>query len=426
MSILERVKCAKNASISLGAISSEMKNTVLSAIATELAEQASAIAKANLIDMAQAREANLPAPLLKRLAFDEAKIKGVIDGIHSLINLPDPVGNVLSATELDEGLTLTKVTCPIGVIGIIFESRPDALVQISTLCLKSGNAAVLKGGSEALNTNRELARVICEASEKAGLKSDWLQLIETREDVREMLKMDGLIDLIIPRGSNAFVKYIMDNSNIPVLGHADGICHVFIDQTADIQMACNIAIDSKCQYVSVCNAMETLLVHQAIAPRLLPTLCEKYKERGTRLLGCERTRAIVPMEPATEKDWDTEYLDNVLSIRIVDDLAAAIDHINTHGSGHTDVIVTQDAAAAETFMNLVDSGDVFWNCSSRFADGFRFGLGAEVGISTNKIHARGPVGLEGLVIYKWHLAGHGQIVADYAEGRKHFTHKKLK
>ena len=426
MSILERVQSAKKASITLGAVSTEKKNSVLSAIAEELSAQAPAILEANLRDMAAARQANLAAPLLKRLAFDQAKLNGVIDGIHSLLTLPDPVGNVLSETELDDGLTLTRVTCPIGVIGIIFEARPDALVQISSLCLKSGNAVVLKGGSEALNTNRELARVIREASEKAGLSSDWLQQIETREDVREMLKMDDYIDLIIPRGSNAFVKYIMDNSNIPVLGHADGICHVFIDQSADIPMACDIAIDSKCQYVSVCNAMETLLVHQAIAPKLLPVLCEKYKERGTRLLGCERTRAIIPMEPATEKDWDTEYLDNVLSIRIVDDLSAAIDHINTHGSGHTDVIVTEDAVAAETFMNLVDSGDVFWNCSSRFADGFRFGLGAEVGISTNKIHARGPVGLDGLVIYKWRLAGHGQIVADYAEGRKHFTHKKLK
>ncbi len=426
MSILERVQSAKKAAIALGATSTEEKNHVLSAIADELSAQAPAILEANLRDMAEATQANLSKPLLKRLAFDQKKLDGVIDGIRSLLNLPDPVGKVLGKTELDDGLTLTQVTCPIGVIGIIFESRPDALVQISTLCLKSGNAAVLKGGSEALNTNRELARVIREASDKAGIKSDWLQLLETREDVREMLKMDDYIDLIIPRGSNAFVKYIMENSNIPVLGHADGICHVFIDQSADIDMACDIAIDSKCQYVSVCNAMETLLVHQAIAPKLLPVLCEKYNARGTRLLGCERTRAIVPMEAATEKDWDTEYLDNILSIKIVDDLASAIEHINTHGSGHTDVIVTQDETAANTFMNLVDSGDVFWNCSSRFADGFRFGLGAEVGISTNKIHARGPVGLEGLVIYKWRLAGHGQIVADYAEGRKHFTHKKLK
>jgi len=426
MSILERVQSAKKASIALGAISTEEKNRVLSSIANELSAQAPAILEANVRDMAEASQANLSKPLLKRLAFDQKKLDGVIDGIRSLLNLPDPVGKVLSETELDDGLTLRQVTCPIGVIGIIFEARPDALVQISTLCLKSGNAAVLKGGSEALNTNRELARVIREASDKTGLKSDWLQLLETREDVREMLKMDDYIDLIIPRGSNAFVKYIMENSNIPVLGHADGICHVFIDEKADIDMACDIAIDSKCQYVSVCNAMETLLVHQAIAPKLLPVLCEKYKERGTRLLGCEHTRAIVPMEAATDKDWDTEYLDNVLSIKIVDDLASAIEHINTHGSGHTDVIVTQDETAANTFMNLVDSGDVFWNCSSRFADGFRFGLGAEVGISTNKIHARGPVGLEGLVIYKWRLAGHGQIVADYAEGRKHFTHRKLK
>jgi glutamate-5-semialdehyde dehydrogenase len=251
-------------------------------------------------------------------------------------------------------------------------------------------------------------------------------LLETREDVREMLKMDDYIDLIIPRGSNAFVKYIMEHSRIPVMGHADGICHVFVDKAADLDMAVAVCCDSKCQYVSVCNAMETLLIHAAVAAPFLQKVVPALRERKVRLLGCEATRRIIPdMEAATEADWDTEYLDRILSIRIVPSLDAAIDHINCHGSGHTDAIVTADEARAERFMNRVDSGDVFWNCSTRFADGFRFGLGAEVGISTNKLHARGPVGLEGLTIYKWKLKGHGQIVADYAEGRKHFTHRKL-
>lgn len=425
MSILEKVKSAKQAAVGLGAETVERKNQVLQAIAAELRQEAPAILAANVEDMQAATAAGLAKPLLKRLTFDQGKLDGVIAGVESLLRLPDPVGHTLSATELDKGLNLYKVTCPIGVIGIIFESRPDALVQISTLCLKSGNAAVLKGGSEALHTNRELARVIRAASEKAGLSSEWLQLLETREDVNEMLKLDDYIDLIIPRGSNAFVRYIMEHSNIAVLGHADGICHVYVDRAADVEMAVKVAVDSKTQYVSVCNAAETLLVHADIAATVLPPLAEALRAKGVRLLGCERTRAIVDMELATEQDWDTEYLDYILSIRVVDSLEAAIDHINTHGSGHTDVIVTADEQAAVTFMNRVDSGDVFWNCSSRFADGFRFGLGAEVGISTNKIHARGPVGLEGLVIYKWMLKGSGQIVADYAEGRSHFTHRPL-
>lgn len=425
MSILEKVKCAKSASIELAALSSERKNEVLRALAEGLRAGAEGILRANEQDMALAREASLAKPMLKRLSFDQLKLEGVIAGIESLLGLPDPVGKRLSGTELDTGLELYKVTCPIGVVGVIFEARPDALVQISSLCLKSGNSAVLKGGSEALHTNRELARVIKESSERAGLCSDWLQLLETREDVGEMLKMDAYIDLIIPRGSNSFVKYIMEHSNIAVLGHADGICHVYVDSAADIDMAVAVSVDAKSQYVSVCNAMETLLVHRDIAEKFLPALKAGMEAKGVRLLGCERTRAVVEMEAATDADWDTEYLDYVLSVKVVDSLDAAIDHINTHGSGHTDVIVTADESAAERFMQRVDSGDVFWNCSSRFADGFRFGLGAEVGISTNKIHARGPVGLEGLVIYKWLLKGNGHIVADYAEGRKQFTHKPL-
>jgi glutamate-5-semialdehyde dehydrogenase len=425
MNIRERSMAAKKASIQLAAADTRTKQEALTAIAQALDENRDAIIAANREDLRVSEENRLAGPLLKRLKFDGGKIDDVIGGINSLLKLPDPVGVTLSATELDRGLELFKVSCPIGVIGIIFESRPDALVQISTLCLKSGNAVLLKGGSEAANTNRTLASVIREASEAAGIPAGWLQLLETREDVGDMLKMDEFIDLIIPRGSNEFVRHIMDNSRIPVLGHADGICHVYVDAGADLEMAAAIAFDSKCQYVAVCNAMETLLVHEVVAKNFLPLLQQAFATRQVEIRGCEKTRAIIDAVPAQESDWKTEYLDYILSVKVVGSLQEAIDHINTYGSGHTDAIVTPDPESAATFMDLCDSADVFWNCSTRFSDGFRYGLGAEVGISTNKIHARGPVGLEGLVIYKWKLKGSGQVVADYAEGRKRFTHRPL-
>ena len=425
MTTADLARAAKAASIPLAAIDTDTKNRALTAIGEALAAHADSILAANRADLARAAAENLAAPLLKRLKFDEAKLQGVIEGIASLARLADPVGEMLGATELDEGLELYRVSCPIGVIGVIFESRPDALVQISTLCLKSGNAVLLKGGSEALETNRALAQVIREASVAAGVPDGWIQILETRADVTEMLKLDDCIDLIVPRGSNEFVRYIMDHSNIAVLGHADGICHVYVDAAADLAMATAVATDSKCQYVAVCNAAETLLVHEAVAADFLPQVAAALAAQNVELHGCERTCALIDAQPATEEDWQTEYLDYTLAIRVVDDMAAAIDHINQYGSGHTDVIVTGRAEAAETFMNLVDSGNVFWNCSTRFSDGFRYGLGAEVGISTNKIHARGPVGLEGLMIYKWKLKGTGQTVADYADGRRTFTHRPL-
>jgi len=426
MSINETAQKARQASLCLATAKTEAKNQALEAVRHALQANADAIIAANETDLAQAEKDNLAAPLLKRLKFDHSKIDAVCEGIGSLIALEDPVGQTLRATELDAGLELYKVTCPIGVIGVIFESRPDALVQIATLCLKSGNAALLKGGSEALHTNRILAEVISQAAVSAGMPDGWLGLLQTRADVADMLKMDDSIDLIIPRGSNEFVKYIMDNSNIPVLGHADGICHVYIDANADIDMAVRIVVDSKCQYVAVCNAAETLLVHEQIAADFLPNVKTALEAKGCEIRGCEKTCTIIDTKTATETDWKTEYLDYILSIRVVDSLNAAIGHINTYGSGHTDVIVTKDDQAAMTFMDQVDSGDVFWNASTRFADGFRFGLGAEVGISTNKIHARGPVGLEGLLIYKWRLIGNGHIVADYTgTDAKHFTHKQL-
>lgn len=425
MDMLELARRVQEAARELAGFTAEQKNNALASIAESLQNRKEEISKANREDLRRSEEEQLTPPLLKRLKFDEAKIAEAVEGIYSLIGLEDPVGKTLLATELDEGLELYRVTCPIGVIGVIFESRPDALVQISTLCLKSGNGVLLKGGSEARETNRILAEVITAATEKAGLPANWLALLETRADVNEMLKMDECIDLIIPRGSNDFVRYIMDHSRIPVLGHADGICHLYVAEDADLDMAVKIAVDSKTQYVAVCNALETLLVHEKIAPDFLPALKRVMDEKQVELLGCPQTRSIIPAAPAAEADWKTEYLDYRLSIKVVASLDEAIEHINRYGSGHTDSIVTRDRGKAAKFMACVDSGNVFWNCSTRFSDGFRYGFGAEVGISTSKIHARGPVGLEGLVIYKYKLIGNGHLVEDYANRSRTFKHKKL-
>lgn len=425
MNINESAAIAKKASIVLANCSSDLKNNALIAISKALFERQADIIKANKEDLELGIKENLSDPILKRLKFDESKIDDVVSGIKSLINLPEPVGKTLAATELDKGLELYKISCPIGVTGVIFESRPDALVQISTLCLKSGNAALLKGGREALNTNRILFDIIKTASEAVGIPNGWLHLLETRDDVNEMLKLDKYIDLIIPRGSNEFVQYIMKNSNIPVMGHADGICHCYVDNEADLDMAVNVVVDSKTQYVSVCNATETLLVNESIAKEFLPLLKIELDKKNVELVGCSETQKIISVAPASEEDWKTEYLDYKLSIKIVKNLQEAIDHINTYSSGHTESIITKNKDDAELFMNLVDSANVLWNCSTRFSDGFRYGFGAEVGISTSKLHARGPVGLEGLLIYKYKLYGNGNIVADYANKSKIFTHKKL-
>jgi glutamate-5-semialdehyde dehydrogenase len=427
MDIQTLAQAARRASIELAALGSETKNKALEAIRKALLAQSMRIIEANSKDITEARENDLARPLLKRLKFDQAKIDEVCQGLQSLTGLEEPVGKTLRAIELDKGLELYQVSCPIGVIGVIFESRPDALVQISSLCLKSGNAVLLKGGSEAIHTNKVLAEIITEASVKAQIPAGWLGLLETRSDVAAMLELDTYLDLIIPRGSNAFVRHIMDNTRIPVMGHADGICHVYIDKDADIDMAVKITVDSKCQYVAVCNAAETLLVHKGIAKDFLPKVKAALEEKKVELRGCDKTRKFIDITPATEHDWKTEYLDYIISIRTVDNIEQAIEHINTYGSKHTDAIVTQDKTAAAKFLSLVDAADVFWNASTRFADGFRYGLGAEVGISTSKLHSRGPVGLEGLVIYKWLMKGTGQIVADYSgQNAKKYTHKKLK
>lgn len=426
MDMRQLASSAKKAAISLAALKGDAKNNALAAIRNGLQTRTQDILAANRRDLKRAEEEGITAPLLKRLRFDEGKIAEACEGLASLIELDDPVGITLSATELDTGLELYKVSRPIGVIGVIFESRPDALVQIASLCLKSGNAVLLKGGREAADTNKLLAGIIAEASADAGLPDGWIGLLETRADVSDMLGLEDAIDLIIPRGSNAFVRHIMENTHIPVLGHADGICHLYIDRSADIKMAVQLALDSKCQYVAVCNAVETLLVHQEVAQKVLPELQQTLESKGVEIRGCEATRELIDVQAAQEEDWRSEYLDYIVSLKVVPSLQAAIDHINRYGSGHTDVIVTADKQRALKFMDLVDTADVFWNCSSRFSDGFRFGLGAEVGISTNKIHARGPVGLEGLMIYQWRLMGNGHTVAAYSgQAPKTFKHRKL-
>lgn len=424
MNIKEAAAAAKAASVHLAAVESKIKDEALAEIAKELMNRIEEIETANREDLKRSQEEHLADPLLKRLKFDGKKILDVISGIESLRTLEEPVGKTLASTALDEDLELYKVSCPIGVIGVIFESRPDALVQISTLCLKSGNSVILKGGSEARETNRILFEIIKVASQRAGIVPGWIQLAETRDDVGGMLKLDDFIDLIIPRGSNEFVKYIMEHSNIPVLGHADGICHCYVDKEADLEMAVKIVTDSKTQYVAVCNATETLLVHEEIAEEFLPLLKVALDAKNVELVGDEKASKILSIPLAGEDDWKTEYLDYKLSIKTVKGLQEAISHINQYGSGHTDAIITKNKQHVETFMNLVDSGNVFWNCSTRFSDGFRYGFGAEVGISTNKIHARGPVGLEGLLIYKYKLIGNGNIVDDYETGKRRYLHKK--
>jgi glutamate-5-semialdehyde dehydrogenase len=418
-------KCRK-ASVQLAACASDIKNRALRNIIDSLTAHRDRIAEENNKDLSRAQDEKLEAPLLKRLGFDGPKIDEACEGIDSLIRLPDPVGTTLSAMELDKGLELYKVSRPIGVIGVIFESRPDALVQIACLCLKSGNAALLKGGAEASHTNRILAGLIHDAGVQAGLPDGWMALLETRAEVTSLLKLDALVDLIIPRGSNEFVRYIMDNTVIPVMGHADGICHVYVDSEADLEMAVDLCVDSKCQYVAVCNAAETILVHKAVAGQFLPELKAAYDARSVQMVGCPATLSHIDIPPASEQDWKTEYLDYKVSIKTVDSMDHALEHINHYGSGHTDVIVTQSRERSLYFMDHADTADAFVNCSSRFADGFRFGLGAEVGISTNKIHARGPVGLDGLVIYQWRLLGNGHTVAGYSgENARPFTHIPL-
>lgn len=426
MNIREETKQMKLASPLLAATAMEKRNEALACIREALNAHKEEIFEANRKDLALARENHVAPAVVKRLTFNEAKLSDVTAELTSLISLPDPIGKVTLDRELDEGLRLTRVTCPIGVIGVIFEARPDALVQISSLCLKSGNCSILKGGKETTYTNRILFSLIHEAAVKAGLPEKCLLQAEQHNEINELLECHDSVDLLIPRGSNAFVQYIMNHTSIPVLGHADGVCHMYVDKDYDKKKAIPLIIDGKTQYTAACNAVETVLVHRDIAADFLPKLADALREVGVTIRGSEEVSRLIPVEIIPEgESWHKEYLDLILAIKLVDGVDEAISHTNTYGSHHTDCIITENDETARRFMTLVDSAGVYQNASTRFADGFRYGFGAEVGISTSKIHARGPVGLEGLVSYKYKLLGHGQIVGDYASGKKKFHFRDL-
>ena len=426
MNIHDETLKMKLASPLLSASSLETRNKALALIRESLNAHKEEIFEANRKDLALAEETGVPAPVKKRLKFDEAKLSDVTEELTGLMALPDPLRNITLARELDQGLTLYRVTCPIGVIGVIFEARPDALVQISSLCLKSGNCAILKGGKETTWTNRVLFSLIHQAAIDAGLPENCLLQAEQHNEIDELLECHDTVDLLIPRGSNAFVQYIMNHTNIPVLGHADGVCHIYVDKEYDKETAIPLIVDAKTQYPAACNAVETVLIHRDVAKDLLPDLAKALKDAGVKLRGTEEVNEITPVEIIPESEsFHHEYVDLIIALKIVGGVDEAINHINTYGSHHTDCILTQNAETAEKFMTLVDSANVYQNASTRFADGFRYGFGAEVGISTSKIHARGPVGLEGLVSYKYKLLGHGQIVGDYASGKKKFHFRDL-
>ena len=426
MNIHDETLKMKLASPLLSASSLETRNKALALIRESLNAHKEEIFEANRKDLALAEETGVPAPVKKRLKFDEAKLSDVTEELTGLMALPDPLRNITLARELDQGLTLYRVTCPIGVIGVIFEARPDALVQISSLCLKSGNCAILKGGKETTWTNRVLFSLIHQAAIDAGLPENCLLQAEQHNEIDELLECHDTVDLLIPRGSNAFVQYIMNHTNIPVLGHADGVCHIYVDKEYAKETAIPRIGDAKTQYPAACNAVETVLIHRDVAKDFLPDLAKALKDAGVKLRGTEEVNEITPVEIIPESEsFHHEYVDLIIALKIVGGVDEAINHINTYGSHHTDCILTQNAETAEKFMTLVDSANVYQNASTRFADGFRYGFGAEVGISTSKIHARGPVGLEGLLSYKYKLFGHGDIVGDYASGKKHFIHKDL-
>ena len=431
-SIIEAARLASLAARTLARFPAEQKRAALYAIARALAANADTIAQANAKDFEAAQplvNAGRMAPaLLQRLALDASKVRGLVAGIEQVAEMEDPVGRVTLATELDDGLRLERVTCPIGVIGVVFESRPDALPQIVALCLKSGNAVLLKGGSEAERSNRALCEVIQRAAIGSGIPAAAITLLETREDVEALLGAEEYVDLIVPRGSNALVRHIQTHTSIPVLGHAEGICHVYVDRSANLDRALAIAVDAKVQYPSACNAMETLLVHEEVASRFLSRVVPALQASGVEVR-CDR-RSIeefgIAAARATDEDWGTEYSGLVLSVRVVASLDEAIAHIGRYGSRHTEAIVTEDMAAFDRFFAEVDAAGVYLNASTRFADGFRYGFGAEVGVSTGKLHPRGPVGMDGLVTYKYKLVGNGHVVATYTGPRaRRFTHRRL-
>ena len=425
MNIKEEARRMKLAAPALAASTNEARNAALEQIALALEAHREEIFAANAQDLAAADENGVTGATRKRLKFDDGKLRDCISGLRQLETLADPLNKITLARELDENLTLYRATVPIGVIGVIFEARPDALVQIASLCVKSGNCAILKGGKETANTNRVLFNLIKDAVIRASLPESCLLQAEAHSEIDELLACDQDVDLLIPRGSNKFVRYIMENTKIPVMGHSSGICHVYADKACDQEKALPIIVDAKTQYAAACNAMETLLIDRAIASAFLTKAAAALAVAGVTLRGTEEAAQIVSMDVMGEDEFATEYGDLICSVKLVDGVEEAIRHINTYGSHHTDAILTEDAATAARFLQMVDSAGVYHNCSTRFADGFRYGFGAEVGISTGKIHARGPVGLEGLVTYKYKLFGHGQIVSDYASGEKQFHHRDI-
>lgn len=415
MDFIQIAKDAKDASLKIADISTELKNKALQQIADEIELYKDEIFSANKEDLQNAQSlvdaGEITKSTFNRLKLDENKMRDMVQGIRDIAKLEDPVNKKLLVRELDSDLTLYKVSCPIGVLGIIFEARPDVIAQISSLAIKSANAVILKGGKESINTNKKILSVINSTLDKIeGFPKNVIQQVFTRDDVAEMLKCDKYINLIIPRGGNKLVKFIKENTKIPVLGHADGICHIFVDESADIDMAIRVVTDAKTQYPSACNAVETLLIH------------EKFPKIDNLLAALQLSEIQLIDNP---ESWAHEYGDKILSFKTVKNVDEAIEHINTYGSGHTDSIITKNIENAEKFMNKVDSAGVYFNASTRFADGFRYGFGAEVGISTNKTHARGPVGLEGLTIYKYKLIGNGNIVKDYVDGTKCFHHNDI-
>jgi glutamate-5-semialdehyde dehydrogenase len=426
LQILALAQAARNASRRLATTSTEQRTDVLLRLAEGLERQAGLILAANAEDVLGAT-GTIDDSSLQRLKLDAAKLTAMVQGVRSVAALPDPLHRVQLRRVLDEGLELTRVTCPLGVLCVIFESRPDALIQISALALKSGNAVLLKGGSEAGHSNTALLDAVQVALQGAGLPEAAVQGLPDRAAVAALLQRPDLVDLVIPRGSNALVQGIQEATRIPVLGHAEGICHMVLDEAADTTMAVTLVRDGKLQYPSACNAVETVLIHRDAAARLLPALVEDLRPRGVELRGCPACRALVPdLKPATEADWDTEYGAPILALKVVTDLDEALAHIRVHGSGHTEAIVTDNPEAAARFLAEVDAAGVFHNASTRFADGFRYGFGAEVGISTGRIHARGPVGLDGLLSYRYLLRGSGQRVEDYSgPSARPFSHVDL-
>jgi glutamate-5-semialdehyde dehydrogenase len=424
---------ARQASRKLALLSDEKRRAALLAIASALEENAERILAANAKDCSAAEKllstGEMTEALFSRLRIKPSGIGEMAARVREVANLSDPLGKRLAVTELDQGLILYKESCPLGVIAVVFESRPDVVPQVASLALKSGNAVMLKGGAEAANSNESIVTIWREVLRRfPDIPQESVALLQSRSDVMELLRLENQVDLLIPRGSKEFVAFMEKNSRIPVLGHGEGICHVFVDRAADLNKAVSITLDSKVQYPAACNSVETLLVHKDFAATFLPRVVAELRKANVEVRGCPRVLAMLPeanLLAATEKDWSTEYSDLILSVKIVDSLEQALEHIHQYGSKHTECIVTEDQGAAELFLQEVDAAGVFHNASTRFADGYRYGFGAEVGISNGKLHARGPMGIEGLTTYKYKLRGNGHIVAEYSSGVRHFKHKSL-